>query len=98
MARRPLGLRHSAARGVPAAWVRGCVWGGANASEYLLARAEGDRLSFVKHERHVQCGNHAWAMRYHDNDALVAAQNLNGTAQRVLAVGIQVRVGLVEYD
>src|SRR5438445_11833990 len=37
-------------------------------------------------------------MRYDDDDALVATQDRDGATERVLAVGIEIRVRLVEYD
>ncbi len=37
-------------------------------------------------------------MRYDDDDAFVVAQDLNGAGQGILAVGIQIGVGLIEHD
>ena len=37
-------------------------------------------------------------MRYDDDDALVATQDLDGATERVLAVGIEVRVRLIEHN
>ena len=37
-------------------------------------------------------------MRYDDDDAAAAAHGLNGTAQGILAVGVEIRIRLIEHD
>jgi hypothetical protein len=37
-------------------------------------------------------------VRYDDDDAPVAAQGLDSTAQGILAVGVEVRIGLIEHN
>ena len=67
-----------------------------NARKYLLARTERDRSAFVEHHCHIQHGKRAGAVRYDDDDAPVAAQGLNSMAQGILAVGVEVRIRLIE--
>src|ERR1700760_4576004 len=70
----------------------------ANTGEDLLARTECYRLAFVEHHGHVQRGERARAMRDHDDDGLVAPQDIDSAMQRVFTIGVQIGVWFVEHD
>ncbi len=73
-------------------------WLGARPLEDFGLRPEGRELAFAHHGDQVDGGKRAWPVGDHDGNAAAGAHRAQRLGQGMLALGVEVRVRLIQHD